>query len=161
MRLKALTGLKRGIRFGREQTRSLMKLESNEIPYCPAEREDYLLILRQGQAPPQNQQELQALQEQLATRLQAEASPTELAWAGDLVKGNLSQEFWTLLPQKLFRDPATAACLIRLPAPQGTRLHEWKAEALEYLMSQPAMPEAEAMILAHHMTLEAWLINLL
>lgn len=133
-----------------------MTLQPNEKAWCPEDQEQYLCILRPGQRPPQNRKELAALQEQLAMRLQEEANEGELREADRMLENNLPVEYLNNLPGPAAKYPHLAACLARLPAPEGTRLHEWKVEMEEAVTRQP-MTNDEARELAEELTLEGWL----
>src|SRR5690348_3518590 len=103
-----------------------MKLNPTDAVWCPADNPEYLCLLPQGANPPQNPDSLLSLQVDLLRQLLAQASPREVQGQQAHLQEQLPEEFLYQLPGDLLLDQRFPDYLLRNPAPEGSRLFEWK-----------------------------------
>lgn len=129
-----------------------MKLNSNDRLWAPMDNPRYLLVLPQGTPGPETRAQFLAANIQLLHRLCGEAGDEEIQEANRLLADNLEPEVLDWLPQELLNNPKTAELLTGLQLVEGSPLHEWKM-AVDEALSDPRMPETEAMEEAQYLTL--------
>lgn len=136
-----------------------MQLTGRDKPWAPAEKPDYLCLLRQDQGPPANREAFLDNQVYLLRRLLEQANQGELAAANRQLEQGLPEEFLMSLPTDLLANPQTPRCLLENPAQEGGQLHQWKVGADEALKG-PAMDQVEVWEEARGLSLESFLSRL-
>jgi len=144
--------------FGESQKGFEMQLTDNDVAWMPADKPDYLLVLRKGQRPPRNRREFQDNQESLLERLLAESNPGEVQNGNLMLENRLADDLLSQLPSGLLTNPATPRCLVGNPS-LGSKLHEWLVDAEDALKLAPAPPEV-AKQEAQDLSLESFLDRL-
>lgn len=129
-----------------------MKLNANDRLWAPMDKPRHLLVIPQGAPEPQTRAQFLAANIQLLQRLRDQASEEEIQEANRLLVDNLEPEVLDWLPQELLNNPKTAELLTSLQLVEGSPLHEWKMD-VDTALSDPRMPETEAMEEAHYLTL--------
>jgi hypothetical protein len=128
-----------------------MKLNTNDRLWAPMDKPRYLLVLPQGTPEPQTRAQFLAANVQMLHRLVDEAGEEEIDEANCRLE-NLEPEVLDWLPRELLRNHQTPELLTSLQLVEGSPLHEWKKDVDEAL-SDPRMPETEAMEEAQYLTL--------
>lgn len=137
-----------------------MKLQPSERAWAPRNNPDLLLVLPSGHQPAKDRDLFLMEQADLLSRLVKEASPEEIAEANNQLRDRLPPEEKLWLPLNLLENPRTPRALMGNPASEGSRLHEWKAEARQARMDEP-MEQVEADKLASSLNLETFLSRFL
>ena len=157
---KELTGFPHGTRFGHGQRKHAMKLNESMKIWCPVDQPEYLLILKQGQRPPQTREFYLLEATSLLAQLVEEASKEEKEEANRQMKWTLPEEVLLWVPPGGFHNRKTSQTLLTNPAQEGGKLHSWKVGIDQALIS-PQMSKEQAEIEAKELTLESFLSRLL
>jgi len=137
-----------------------MKLTPDDQAWCPAERPEYLCLLRRDQKPPVEEDEFLLLQLNLLNRLLKESSEEEKGAANRRLEHDLPAEAKVFLPSDLLMNPQTPHYLLFNPQVEGSPAHRWQAGFLD-LRNPPLMPQQEALALAKDLCLNGFINRLL
>lgn len=130
-----------------------MKLNASDTVWAPHDQPQYLLVLRHGEAIPQNANQFLAIHERMLERLKEDSNEDEIELANYTLRHYLESEVRDWLPTDLFDNPQTLGLLMRLPLAEGSPFHEWKT-SVEEALREPRMPDNEAIEEAGYLTFE-------
>src|SRR5437773_2724643 len=105
-----------------------MQLNSDDRPWAPADKPEYLVVLRGQWVPPRDKAMFLSYQQDLFSRLREQADDQEREAANQKLRLDLPEDALAFLPGKLFHDPRTPLYLLNNPAILGSPLHEWKVD---------------------------------
>lgn len=141
---------------GREPRKSAMILKPNERAWAPADKPDWLIILRDGQEPPKTREQFLLKSKDLLERLVQEATPGQIEAMNDRLRDSMPKEEYIGLPSGLLDNPQTPAALMFNPESDGHLNHQWKSE-IEDLLTSDQMEQEAANKEADQLTLESFL----